>query len=68
VLPPFHLNLDLWTDVVAGKKYVGIRIFYVDMEMKLCSRLLAVKLFDPPPQLLKTERLSNLLAMWLEQV
>jgi len=68
VLPPFHLNLDLWTDVIAAKKYVGVRIFYMGLDMKLVSRLLAVKLFNPPAQLLGSERLSDLLAIWLEQV
>jgi hypothetical protein len=30
-LPMFHLNLDLWTSKVTKEKYMGVRIFWLQM-------------------------------------
>jgi hypothetical protein len=65
---PFHANLDLWTDVIASKKYVGVRVFYITLTGQLCSRLLAIKLFNPPAELLNSTKLSEILLIWLKQV
>ena len=27
VLPPIHLNADLWTSKVTGEKFLGVRVF-----------------------------------------
>ncbi|CAM9895380.1 unnamed protein product [Scytosiphon promiscuus] len=63
-----HLNLDLWVDKFSSLKYIGIRLFYVDRQWQLKSRLIAVRQFNPSQELLSDNRLSDLLELYLESV
>jgi hypothetical protein len=71
-LNPFHLNLDLWTSKVSKQKFLGARVFYVNQDFTPESRLLGVKLFDPPHDLVRfrngRRRLSDLLLLWLKMM
>ena len=46
----------------------GIRLFYIDRNWVLKSRLIAVRQFNPTRELLDTNRLSALLEKYLESV
>ena len=46
----------------------GIRLFYIDRNWVLRSRLIAVRQFNPTRELLDTNRLSALLEKYLESV
>jgi hypothetical protein len=47
LLPPFHLNADLWTSKVTGEKFLGVRVFWkVGRELK--TALLTVTAYNPP--------------------
>lgn len=46
----------------------GIRVFYIDRNWQLKSRLLAVRQFNPSSQLLEDDRLSALLLSYLGEV
>ncbi|KAJ1393042.1 hypothetical protein B484DRAFT_340595, partial [Ochromonadaceae sp. CCMP2298] len=71
-LNPFHLNLDLWTSKVSKQKFLGACVFYVNQDFTPESRLLGVKLFDPPHDLVRfrngRRRLSDLLLLWLKMM
>ncbi|CAM9113299.1 unnamed protein product [Laminaria digitata] len=61
-----HLNLDLWVDKFSSLKYIGknnlfIRLFYLDRNWVLRSRLIAVRQFNPTKELLSDNRLSKFL-------
>lgn len=46
----------------------GIRFFYVDRNWGLRSRLIAVRQFNPTPEMTKNNRLSSILATYLKTV
>lgn len=46
----------------------GVRLFYVDRSWKLKSRLIAVRQFNPTPEMLEGNRLSALLEKYLKSV
>jgi hypothetical protein len=47
LLPPFHINADLWTSKVTGEKFLGVRVFW-KVGKVLKSALLAVTAYNPP--------------------
>lgn len=47
LLPPFHLNADLWTSKVTGEKFLGVRVFW-KIGKVLKTALLAVTAYNPP--------------------
>ena len=47
LLPPIHLNADLWTSKVTGEKFLGVRVFW-KVGKVLKSALLAVTAYNPP--------------------
>jgi hypothetical protein len=47
LLPPFHINADLWTTKVTGEKFLGVRVFW-KIGKVLKSVLLAVTAYNPP--------------------
>ena len=47
LLPPIHLNADLWTRQVTGEKFLGVRVFW-KVGKVLKSALLAVTAYNPP--------------------
>ena len=67
-LPAFHLNIDLWTSKFSGAKYVGIRLYFVDRNFNYSSKLLAVKPFNPSTALRESDRVSDILFLWLKDV
>lgn len=66
-LPPFHLNVDLWTSHTSHDKYFGIRIFYINNKWECKSELFAVRLFMPDVSL-QTTRLSDVLHLLCKRV
>lgn len=46
----------------------GVRVFYITRNWELRSRLLSVRQFNPVPEILKNNRLSDLLKGYLETV
>lgn len=46
----------------------GIRLFYVDRNWQLKSRLLAVRQFNPTTEMIQSTRLSDLLQEYLKSV
>ncbi|KAI9906760.1 hypothetical protein PsorP6_004322 [Peronosclerospora sorghi] len=67
-IPVVHLNLGLWTSKVSKEKYVGVRIYFIDIYWGLKSYILAIKRFDPSSDLIKGNRLSDILQMWLRDI
>ncbi|CAM9957953.1 unnamed protein product [Phaeothamnion confervicola] len=67
LLPPFHASLDLWTCKISGRKFCGVMVFYIKDGVEH-SRLLSVKLFDPPAEFCAANRLSGVLKVWFDQV
>ncbi|CAM9343248.1 unnamed protein product, partial [Ectocarpus fasciculatus] len=67
-VPRLHLSLDLWVDKSSSLKYMGVRLFYIDRNWQLKSRLLAVRQFNSTPETLKNERLSELLEKYVAAV
>ncbi|CAN0050225.1 unnamed protein product [Ectocarpus fasciculatus] len=67
-VPRLHLSLDLWVDKSSSLKYMGVRLFYIDRNWQLKSRLLAVRQFNSTPETLKNERLSELLEKYVATV
>ncbi|CAM9480620.1 unnamed protein product, partial [Ectocarpus sp. 6 AP-2014] len=64
-VPCLHLSLELWVDKSSSLKYMGVRLFYVNSVWQLKSYLLAVRQFNPTPETLKNERLSELLEKYV---
>lgn len=46
----------------------GVRVFYITRNWELRSRLLSVRQFNPIPEILQNNRLSDLLRHYLETV
>ncbi|CAM9173549.1 unnamed protein product [Ectocarpus sp. 6 AP-2014] len=67
-VPRLHLDLDLWVDKSSTLMFMGVRLFYIDREWRLKSRLLAVRQFNPTPEMFENERLSALLEKYLTDV
>ncbi len=67
-LPMFHVNVDLWVDTISGQKFIGVRIFYLNKFFEYKSRLLAVKLYKPHPDLKDKKSAGELLCIWIEDV
>lgn len=67
-LPMFHLNIDLWKSKSTAEKFLGIRLFFVDENFNYCSKLLAVKAFNPHSQIRDEFELSSILLLWLTGV
>ncbi|CAM9804265.1 unnamed protein product [Laminaria digitata] len=67
-VPLLHLNLDLWVDKYSSLKYMGVRLFYVDRNWQLRSRLIAVRQFNPTTETLEGNRLSAILEKYLTTV
>lgn len=52
VSPPIpHLNVDLWKCKIMHKKCIGMRFYFVDLQWKLQSFLLGVRVFHPSASL-----------------
>jgi hypothetical protein len=66
-IPTLSLNVDLWTSKTSGEKFIGIRVWWTCHKWKICTRLLAVKRFQPASSLSDT-RLSSVLKLWLDSV
>ncbi|CAB1111532.1 unnamed protein product [Ectocarpus sp. CCAP 1310/34] len=67
-VPRLHLDLELWVDKSSTLMFMGVRLFYIDREWRLRSRLLAVRQFNPTPEMFENERLSKLLEKHLTDV
>ena len=67
-LRTFHLNIDLWTSKMSGMKYVGIRLYFVNRSFEYSSKLLAVKPFNPSTALRDSDRVSDILLIWVKDV
>ena len=50
------------------KKYLGVRIYYIDELFALETRLLSIREFNPGSMVRQTVQLSNLLMIWIEAV
>jgi hypothetical protein len=46
LLPPFHINVDLWTSKVTGEKYLGVRVFW-KIGKVIKSSLITVTVYNP---------------------
>ncbi|KAI9908451.1 hypothetical protein PsorP6_004599 [Peronosclerospora sorghi] len=68
VIPVIHLNLDLWTSKVSKEKYVGVRIYFIDIYWGLNSYILAINPFAPSSDVIKGNRFSEILQMWLRDI
>ncbi|KAI9907993.1 hypothetical protein PsorP6_003312 [Peronosclerospora sorghi] len=60
-IPVIHLNLDLWTSKVSKEKYVGVRIYFIDIYWVLNSYILAINCFAPSSDVIKGKRFSEIL-------
>jgi hypothetical protein len=66
-IPTLSLNVDLWTSKTSGEKFIGIRVWWTCHKLKISTRLLAVKRFQPASSL-SDARLSSVLKLWLDSV
>ncbi|KAI9914438.1 hypothetical protein PsorP6_006988 [Peronosclerospora sorghi] len=67
-IPVIHLNLDLWTSKVSKEKYVGVRIYFMDIYWGLNTYILAINRFAPSSDVIKGNRFSEILQMWLRDI
>ncbi|KAI9916214.1 hypothetical protein PsorP6_018252 [Peronosclerospora sorghi] len=63
-----HLNLDLSTSKVSKENYVGVRIYFIDIYWGLNSYILAINRFAPSSDVIKGNRFSEILQMWLRDI
>ena len=64
-IPLYNLNIDMWTSKKTGRKFLGVRIFYVNMFFQLETKLLAVREFNPSYEV-KSSKLkqADLIEKW----
>jgi hypothetical protein len=68
-MPFVCVNLDLYQDPRQNKKYMAIRISWVDpVSVRLKSRLIAARHYNPTYQEKQSVRASSLLAKWYKAV
>jgi hypothetical protein len=64
-LPSLAIFIDLWEDKFCAKKFLGIRVRYLDESWQMRSKLLSLRFFSPSSQLRENHQLSSLLTMWV---
>jgi hypothetical protein len=69
VMPFVCVNLDLYQDPKQNKKYMAIRISWVDtVDSKLVSRLIGARHYNPSYQEKQESKASLILAKWYKAV
>ena len=67
-LASLSLNVDIWMVKTTSKKYVGVRIYFVDEFFELETRLLAIREFNPSSEIRQSHKLGHLLQVWVQTV
>ena len=64
-IPLFNLNIDMWTSKKTGRKFLGVRVFYVNKSFQLETKLLAVREFNPSYEVKSSSlKQSELIEKW----
>ena len=64
-LPSLSIFIDIWEDKFCSKKFLGLRIRWIDDMWLPQTRLLALRGFDPSSQLRDAHQVSGLLSLWV---
>eukprot|EP00624_Nannochloropsis_granulata_P001156 evm.model.NODE_15339_length_18062_cov_47.764866.1 len=65
-LPSLAILIDIWEDKFSGKKFLGIRVRYLDDNWRVRSKLLSLRFFFPSSELREDHQLSVLVSMWVK--
>lgn len=64
--PTLSISIDIWEDKFCAKKFLGLRVRWIDDNWMPQSRLVSLRGFAPCSELQDEFRLSRLLYMWVE--